>query len=214
MFNLAGENIMSDFYFDKEELLSMGVREIGENCTVSRKCSIYPGERGITLGNNVRIDDFCLLVGNITVGNYVHIGAFSGLHASKSGHILFRSFSGISSNVHIYANSDRFDGEFITAKPGLPEGCIDDVCCEVVLGEYSQIGTSSVVLPQGSLGEGTAVGAMSLVNKPLDSWKVYAGIPCKFIRTRSRKMLNVLNSKGIIPPSPESHIYREDVHKR
>lgn len=179
----------------------MGVREIGKNCKVSRKCSIYSGERGIILGDNVRIDDFCLLVGNITVGNYVHIGAFSGLHASKDGHILFRSFSGISSNVHIYASSDKYDGEFMTARPGLPEDCIDDVCCEVILGEYSQIGASSVVLPQGSLGEGTAVGAMSLINKPLDSWNVYAGIPCKLIKARSRNMLDVLKSKGIIQPS-------------
>lgn len=187
---------MSENYFTKEELLSMGIQKVGENCTVSRKCSIYSS--GITLGNHVRIDDFCLLVGNITVEDYVHIGAFSGLHASKEGHIIFKAFSGISSNVHIYASSDRFDGDFITARPGLPDECIGDVCREVILGKYSQIGTSSVVLPDGSLGEGTAVGAMSLVNKTLDSWSVYAGIPCKILKTRSRNMLKVLNENGII----------------
>lgn len=146
----------------------------------------------------MRIDDFCLLVGNITVEDHVHIGAFSGLHASKEGHIIFQAFSGISSNVHIYASSDRFDGDFITARPGLPNECMDDVCREVIFGKYSQIGTGSVVLPEGSLGEGVAVGAMSLVNKPLDSWNVYAGIPCRFLKTRSKDMLRVLNEKGII----------------
>ena len=155
---------------------------------------------GITLGNNVRIDDFCLLVGNITIGNYVHIGAFSGLHASKEGHIIFRDFSGISSNVHIYASSDRFDGEYITARPGIPDDCLDDICREVVLGKYSQIGTSSVVLPEGTLGEGAAVGAMSLVNRMLEPWNVYAGIPCRNIKTRSRHMIEVLKNKGIIKP--------------
>lgn len=187
---------MSENYFTKEELLSMGIQKVGENCTVSRKCSIYSS--GITLGNHVRIDDFCLLVGNITIEDYVHIGAFSGLHASKEGHIIFKAFSGISSNVHIYASSDRFDGDFITARPGLPDECMGDVCREVIFGKYSQIGTSSVVLPDGSLGEGTAVGAMSLVNKMLDSWSVYAGIPCKILKTRSRNMLKVLNENGII----------------
>ena len=190
---------MEDYYFSTKELLLMGVREVGDNCLVSRKCSIYSGQTGggITLGNNVRIDDFCLLVGNITVKDYVHIGAFSGLHASKGGHIVFESFSGISSNVHIYASSDRFDGEYITARPGIPDECIEDVHSQVILGKYTQIGTGSIVLPNGSLGEGAAVGAMSLVNKLLDSWNVYAGIPCRFVKPRSRNMLKVLIEKGI-----------------
>lgn len=190
---------MSEYYFTREELLARGVREAGENCMVSRKCSIYSGG-GIALGDNVRIDDFCLLVGTITIEDYVHIGAFSGLHASKEGHIIFRAFSGISSNVHIYASSDRFDGEFITARPGLPDDCTDDVCTEVVLGRYAQIGTGSVVLPVGSLGEGAAVGAMSLVNKPLAPWNVYAGIPCKFLKTRSKNMLKNLEKQGLLKP--------------
>ncbi len=189
---------MNEYYFTKEELLEIGVIKVGDNCTISRKCSIYPGKGGIIIGNNVRIDDFCLLVGNITIGKYVHIGAFSGIHASKDGHIIFKDFSGVSSNVHIYASSDRFDGEYITARPGLPDGCIKDVCREVVLGKYSQIGTGSTVLPEGTLGEGVAVGAMSLVNKPLDSWNVYAGIPCILLKPRSKNMLNVLEQHGVL----------------
>lgn len=164
----------------------------------SAESAAYTG--GVYLGNNVRIDDFCLLVGNITVEDYVHIGAFSGLHASKKGHFVFRSFSGISSNVHIYASSDKFDGEYITARPGIPNDCLDDICREVVLGKYSQIGTCSVVLPFGSLGEGVAVGAMSLVNKYLAPWNVYAGIPCKVIKARSKTMLIALKDKGFIQP--------------
>lgn len=34
---------MSEYYFTREELLAMGVREAGENCMVSKKCSIYSG---------------------------------------------------------------------------------------------------------------------------------------------------------------------------
>lgn len=34
---------MSESYFTKEELLTMGIRKVGDNCTVSRKCSIYSG---------------------------------------------------------------------------------------------------------------------------------------------------------------------------
>lgn len=187
---------MKNYYFTKEELISMGIQKVGKNCMVSRKCSIYPGR--IFLGNNIRIDDFSLLVGNITVEDYVHIGAFCGLHASKDGHIIFRSFSGISSNVHIYASSDKFDGECITARPGISDDCLDDICYEVVLGQYSQIGVGSVVIPYGSLGEGAAVGAMSLVDKPLESWNVYVGSPCRLLKPRSKNMLKALTEKGLI----------------
>ncbi len=34
---------MNELYYTKEELLSLGVRTVGDNCMVSRKCSIYCG---------------------------------------------------------------------------------------------------------------------------------------------------------------------------
>lgn len=189
--------VVENLYYSTNELMSMGVSKIGNHCMISRKCSIY--SRGsISIGDNVRIDDFCLLVGNIIIEDYVHIGAFSGLHASKDGHIIVQSFAGVSSNVHIYASSDDYNGEFITSRPGIPNDCLKNDCREVVLGKYSQIGTSSVVLSRGSLGEGTAVGAMSLIKEPLESWNIYAGIPCKLLKARSKKMLTILKEKGLI----------------
>lgn len=183
---------MSEYYYSKEELQMMGVREVGENCTISKKCSIY-SNGGIIFGNNVRIDDFCLLVGNIEIGNYVHIGAFSGLHASQGGKIVFEDFSGNSSNVSIYASSDDFSGEYCTGRPGLPEECTKTISCEIRLGKYSQIGTGSTVIPGGNLGEGTAVGAMSLINKELNPWSIYCGVPCRFMKEREKGLVDKLD---------------------
>ena len=41
---------------------------------ISKKVSIYSPQK-ISIGNNVRIDDFCILSGNITLGNYCRIAA-------------------------------------------------------------------------------------------------------------------------------------------
>ena len=176
-------------YFSEQELQSLGFMKIGRNVLISKKASIY-GASNMSIGNNVRIDDYVLLIGNIEIHDYIHIGAFCGLHASQGGRIIFEDFSGISSNVTIYASSDSFDGEFCAARPGLPDECIKTVCSEVRLGKYSQIGTGSTVIPGGSLGEGTAVGAMSLVNKVLNPWGIYYGVPCRYEKERSKELVS------------------------
>ena len=54
---------MNSFYTENE-LKQIGFKRIGENVLISRKASIYQPEL-IEIGNNVRIDDFCILSGNI-----------------------------------------------------------------------------------------------------------------------------------------------------
>ena len=53
------------------------------------------------------------------------------------------------------------------------------------------IGTGSTLLPGVTLGEGCSVGAMSLINKSLPAWGIYAGIPARLLRPRSRKLLEL-----------------------
>ena len=145
---------------------------------------------GIEVGEHVRIDDFCVLVGDIRIGSHVHIASHCGLHASQGSKIVLEDFSGISSNVQVYAASDDYDGEHITARPGIPNYMINTVISTVVLGKYSQIGTGSVVLPGGILGDGTAVGAMSLIKDNLKPWSVYVGVPCRFLKERKNQFLS------------------------
>jgi len=60
---------------------------------------------------------------------------------------------------------------------------------KITIKQYSQIGANCVILPDITVGEGAAVGAMSLVNKNLDEWGIYAGIPAKKIKERERELL-------------------------
>ena len=49
------------------------------------------------------------------------------------------------------------------------------------------IGSNSVVLPGVVANQGSSLGALSLVNKDLEPWYLYAGVPSKKIKRRSRE---------------------------
>ena len=46
------------------------------------------------------------------------------------------------------------------------------------------------MLPNVTFNEGTTLGALSLANKDLEEYKVYAGIPAKLIKPRNK--INIL----------------------
>jgi UDP-3-O-[3-hydroxymyristoyl] glucosamine N-acyltransferase len=55
-----------------------GLVSVGTNVLISDKCSLYVSE--LVIGDNVRIDDFCILSGKIILGDNIHIGAYCGLY--------------------------------------------------------------------------------------------------------------------------------------
>lgn len=176
---------MSSFY-SEEELRNIGFKKYGENVLISKKASIYSPER-IEIGDNVRIDDFALLSGKIIIGNYVHIAAYAALFAGEEK-IEMKDYSGLSSRVTIYTQTDDYSGKYMT-NPTVPKEHKNIIKKEVILEKHAIIGASSVVLPGALVGKGAAVGSMSLVNKSLEEWSIYAGIPCKRIGERSKELL-------------------------
>ena len=63
----------------------------------------------------------------------------------------------------------------------------------VTLKRHVIIGANSVILPNLTIGEGTSVGALSLVTKDLDPWGIYAGIPVRRLKDRKRDLLEIEN---------------------
>jgi len=51
------------------------------------------------------------------------------------------------------------------------------------------VGANSVILPDVKIGVETSIGALSLVNKSIGNWGIYAGITVKRVKKRSKKML-------------------------
>ena len=48
------------------------------------------------------------------------------------------------------------------------------------------IGANCTIMPGVTIGEGAVVGANALVNKDLDPWGIYVGVPCKKIGEREK----------------------------
>jgi dTDP-4-amino-4,6-dideoxy-D-glucose acyltransferase len=178
---------MNSFY-DRDELEKFNFKSLGENVFISRKTSIYSPHK-ISIGDNVRIDDFCILSGEINIGRYVHIAAYCGLFAGETG-IEIEEFAGLSSKVSIYAISDDYSGEFMT-NPMVPMIYRKIKAAKVFIGKHSIVGAGSVVLPGAQLNEGTAIGAMSLVVRKTKPWSVYFGIPAKKIEDRKNDLLRM-----------------------
>ena len=59
----------------------------------------------------------------------------------------------------------------------------------VYIGRHAIIGSGSVILPGSEIGEGCAVGSLSLIKNALDAWWIYAGIPAKKLKERSKGLL-------------------------
>jgi galactoside O-acetyltransferase len=180
---------MSSF-LTNEELKKIGFKSIGKNVLISKKASIYLPEL-ISIGNNVRIDDFVMLSGQIALENNIHIAPFSALIGGTDGPgILMKDYSGLSSHVTIYAVSDDYSGEFMT-NPTIPSNYTNVKKGKVVIQKYAIIGATSVILPDVEIGEGTAVGAMSMVEKSLPEWKICRGIPARALKERSKNLKNI-----------------------
>lgn len=176
---------MSSFY-SEEEIKELGLKNYGKNVLISKKSSLY-GASQIEIGDNVRIDDFTILSGRIRIGSYVHIAAYSALYAGSVG-IELEDFTCISSRVAVYAISDDYTGKAMT-NPTIPDKCRKVIEGKVTLKKHVLVGTGSTVLPGVCIGEGAAIGAMSLVLKSIEPWSLSVGVPCRKIKERSKEML-------------------------
>jgi galactoside O-acetyltransferase len=177
-------------FLSKEELDKIGFKSIGKNVLLSRWVMIYSPEL-ISIGNNVRIDDFAMLTGDITLENNIHISSYCALFGGKDGAgIVMRNYSGLACRVTIYSSSDDYSGEFMT-NPTVPLNFRNTEKGRVVIQKYVIVGAASLILPGAEIGEGTAVGAMSMVAKSLPEWKICSGIPARPLKDRSKKLLEL-----------------------
>lgn len=181
-------------FYNYDELSSMGFKRIGNNVKVSTKASIYRPEE-IEIGDNCRIDDFCLLSGRVVLGRNVHIAAFSNISAGECG-VFFDDFSGLAYGCHVFTGSDDYSGKTMT-NPTIPLKYKGLKEADVYIGRHVIVGTGSVVFPGVNVAEGCAIGAMTLITKSTEPWGVYFGVPGKRLKNRKKDLL-VLESKYLL----------------
>jgi acetyltransferase-like isoleucine patch superfamily enzyme len=175
-------------YLSQRKLEGMNFRKLGKNVKISDKASIYDPEK-IEIGDNCRIDDFCVISGKLIFGAYVHIAPFCLIAGGEEG-IVLGDFSGVSYGGQIFSQSDDYTGRFMVS-PLISEEYKNEKKAQVVIGRHVVIGASAIVFPGVHVAEGCSIGALTLVTKSTDPWGIYLGIPAKRAKEKSRDVLNV-----------------------
>ncbi len=176
-------------FLSESELKDLGLKEYGENVLIGRHAVLYNPEF-LLIGSHVRIDDFTVISGKVTLGNYIHISQFCGIYGGEKG-VVMEDFSGLSSKCSVYAVSDDYSGNSMT-NPMVPleyRPCV--VNAPVQIKKHAIVGCNSVVLPGVIIEEGTAVGSMALCNKTTEAWSMYVGVPAHRVGARKKEILNL-----------------------
>jgi len=177
------------FYTD-EELVTAGFRKLGKNVKIGRLSRLCFTEN-ISIGDNSRIDDFTVIVASresVNIGRYAHIA--SHCYISGSDGFDMADFCGLSPGVLIFTSSDDYKGGKMT-NPTLPRKFIGGPAGKITFDRHVIIGANTVILPNLTIGEGSSVGAQSLVKTSLEPWGIYYGIPAKRRGERSKKLLEL-----------------------
>lgn len=166
----------------------MNFKSFGKGSKISDWARVYKPEM-IEIGDNVRIDDFCMLSGGsgIKLGNHIHIAC--GSYLFGGGGIVFEDFVQISTHISFFSQSDDFTGQSLVGpqipmryKPFLRSG-------QITLKRHVLLGKGCTVLPNVTIAEGCSVGAHSLIAENTQPWGIYAGTPAKRIGERVKDML-------------------------
>ena len=73
-------------FYSTKELKKIGFKSLGKNLEISKNVNFYNFSGSI--GSNCRIDDFSILIGEINIGEHVHIASFNLISASKNRNVI------------------------------------------------------------------------------------------------------------------------------
>jgi len=136
----------------------------------------------ISIGDHVGIDFGFYCTTKLTIGNYVHISPHVTCIGGKDGEFIIKGFNNIMAGARIICSSDRFDdsGLFGAMIPNNLKGT--QITEPVIMEEFSNIGTNSIVLPGSILRKGVLLTAGSLLMGDTEEWGVYKGNPAILVK--------------------------------
>lgn len=143
----------------------------------------------VKIGNHVSIDQGFYATTSINIGDYVHISPYVTVIGGKTGCFIAKGFNNIMAGARIICGSDRFDdsGLFGAMIPSQFKGT--QIIQPVIMEEFSNIGTNSIILPGSKLRKGVLVTAGSLLIGDTEEWGVYKGNPAKLVKKIDNKKI-------------------------
>lgn len=177
-------------WLSREHINAMGFGHVAPDARLSDRASFY-NCANIRIDARTRIDDFCVLSageGGIAIGKNVHLAVFCSLIGKCS--IRVDDFANLSARTSVYSSTDDFSGYAMT-NPTVPSEFTQVQHAPVYIGRHAILGAGSVVLSGVTLGEGVAVGALSLVKTDCQPFGMYAGSPARYLQQRQDRLLGL-----------------------
>ena len=188
---LNQNNVVEGFehvHFERDTLVSLvGVAQFGKGCTVGRfsrilvdqggtlivgdnswinnNCSIETGEGKIIIGARTTLQSYCRVLGDVCIGDDV----------------LMAPNCFMSSGKHMYDYAPKLKIREQDRKYCEDHGNYSN---PIKIGNDCWLGINSVILPGVTIGEGSVVGANTVVSKDVEPYTVVGGVPAKFIKSR------------------------------
>lgn len=162
-------------------VLEPGPLEIGGGSIIRSGTIIYQNSKfgpGLRTGHRVTIREGTLAGADFQVGTLSDI----------QGHCVLGDHVRLHSNVHIGQHSRVgnfvwiFPYVVLTNDPHPPS----EVQAGVIVEDFAAIATMSTVLPGKRVGEGSLVGAMTLVRDDVPAGMIYVGVPGKVVSETSK----------------------------
>lgn len=181
---------MNNIFFDIKDL-----KACGKNVIIGKTVRIrYP--ELVEIGDNVIIDDFTYISTKLKIHSNVHISAGCKIIGGRKAFVEMKEFSTLAPNVVLSAGSDDYIGGIAT--PMVPMKYKGKaVIGKIILNKHCIVGAGSIVLPNVIFEEGGCIGALSLANKNIEEYMLYAGIPVKEIKKRDKIGILALENKLI-----------------
>jgi galactoside O-acetyltransferase len=177
-------------FLSRAEIEAFGFARVGADVQIDRTARIYGAER-LEIGDHVRIDAYSVIscgADGISIGNHVHVAAFAFL--AGAARIELRDFANLSGRVSIYSSNDDYSGNALMG-PTVPDELRNVTNAPVVLGRHAIVGAGSVVLPGVEIGDGAAVGALTLVRRDVEPFTTVVGTDGRVLGERSTRVLEL-----------------------
>ena len=162
-------------------------KKIGEDVRVNELAIISRPEL-VEIGNHVAIDMWTYISTQAILGDYIHIAPSVSIIGGAPALIVMEDFTNIGSGSRIVCATDDFMQGLISPVVPIEHRTVYNK--PVIFKRYATLGVNCTVLPGITLGEGSIVGAGSVVTKDTEPWTIYMGSPAKPIKKRPKdKML-------------------------
>ena len=185
-------------YFSVKELKKKGFKKIGKNVQISKNVNFY-NFRG-SIGSNCRIDDNCVFIGKISIGNYVHIAAFNLLSASRHNNkITVSNFTGIGPRCYISCSTEDYLADDIS-NPTINKKLRKNIIfSDIVIGENVLVGAGCTIIPRNNkrinIGNNVSIATNTIIFNTIRNNSVVYN-PYLF-KNNSLKIKKNINSKKI-----------------